>query len=58
MKNIIKYSDELIYAVLDLDGTEVFAKANEELEIGQEVYMKLDPNLLGVKDINFNVVII
>ena len=58
VKNNIKYSDELIYAVLDLDGTEVFVKVEQELEVGQEVFLNIDPDLLGVKDINFNVVII
>ena len=56
--NNIKFSDELIFSVLDVDEELIFIKTNEELEIDSNVFIDINPDELGVRDINFDVVII
>ena len=56
--NNIKFSDDLMFSVLDIDGEQVYIKTQEELEINKSVFIKINPDELGVRDINFDVVII
>ena len=54
----IKFSDNVTFSALRLGEALIYIKTEKELPINEEVYIKLDPDKLGVKDINFDVIII
>ena len=54
---ILDFNENGVFARITGEDLNVFAKIDSGHEVGEEVHISLDANKLGVRDVNFNVII-